>query len=154
MANLLIVSHSATGGAAAMADAVEAGANHPDIEGVEVRARHATAAGPADIPWANAIIIGTPENFGSVSGLVKDFLERIYYPCLDSARGLPYAVFVRSGNDGTGAHEAIVRICTGLGWREACPAVIAQGERLTDAHLESCYELGATMAARLAAGLG
>jgi multimeric flavodoxin WrbA len=136
-----------------MADLVLAGARHPEIEGVEVRPRRAPDAGPDDVRWAEAVIIGTPENFGSVSGRVKDFLERIYHPCLEETRGLPYALFVRAGNDGRGAVSAVQRIVTGLAWREARPPVIARGDTLTEADLDACWELGATMAASLSVGL-
>ena len=153
MRHLLVVYHSRSGGTAAMASSVLSGATHPDIDGVTVRDRRAPDAGPDDVRWAEAVIIGTPENFGSVSGLVKDFLERIYHPCLSETRGMPYGLFVRAGNDGLGAVSAVQRILTGLAWREARPPVIARGDALTEADLDACFELGATMAAPLAVGL-
>jgi multimeric flavodoxin WrbA len=153
MRHLLVVYHSRSGGTEAMARSVLDGAAHPEIEGVEVRSCRAPDAGPDDVRWAEAVIIGTPENFGSVSGLVKDFLERIYHPCLEQTRGMPYALFVRAGNDGRGAVSAVQRILTGLAWREARPAVVARGDDLTEADLDACWELGATMAASLSVGL-
>jgi multimeric flavodoxin WrbA len=153
MRHLLVVHHSRSGGTEAMARSVLSGASHPDIVGVDVRSRLAPDAGHDDVQWAEAVIIGTPENFGSVSGLVKDFLERIYHPCLEQTRGMPYGMFVRAGNDGRGAVSAVQRILTGLAWREARPPVIARGDELTDTDLDACWELGATMAASLSVGL-
>ncbi len=136
-----------------MRDAVLRGAAHPDIDGVTVRSLAPLDAGVDDVVWADAIVLGTPENFGTVSGLMKDFLERIYHPCLDRTRGRPYALFVRAGNDGTGTVEAIERIVTGLAWRSVAAPVLGVGDELDPAVLEACAELGATVAAGLAAEL-
>jgi multimeric flavodoxin WrbA len=135
-----------------MTDAVVAGATDEAIDDVEVRVRRAPDAGVEDVRWANAVIIGTPENFGSVSGLMKDFLERIYYPLLDQTAGMPYAMFVKASTDGQGAVTSVERILTGLRWKEVQPAFVVVGDA-TDADLEHCHELGMTIAAGLEAGI-
>jgi multimeric flavodoxin WrbA len=93
-----------------MARAVIAGARHAEIVGVEVRVRDALEADADDVLWADAMIFGTPENFGYMSGAMKYFLDRIYYDCLDRVAGRPYALFIRAGNDGRGAIGSIERI--------------------------------------------
>ena len=98
-----MVSHSKTGGTKAMTEAVVAGANHPDIEGVEVVQVTALEATPDDVMAADGYLLGTPENFGYMSGALKHFFDTVYYDCLDHTRGRPYGLFVRAGNDGTGA---------------------------------------------------
>ncbi|MGD9601601.1 MAG: flavodoxin family protein [Gammaproteobacteria bacterium] len=149
---LLIVYHSASGGTRAMLDAVVAGATDPVITDLEVRVQTAFETGADDVRRAHGLLLGTPENFGYMSGALKDFFDRIYYPCLDHTQGLPYGVFIRAGNDGRGALGAIERITTGLRWRAVLPAVIARGE-LTPAHCAECTELGQTFAAALEAGV-
>jgi multimeric flavodoxin WrbA len=149
---LLIVYQSRSGGAQAMADAVIAGACSDEIEDVDVVVRRAPDADVDDVLAAEALILGTPENFGAMSGLFKDFLERIYHPCLERTRGRPYALFVKAGHDGQGTVLGVQRILTGLAWRAVAEPVVAVGE-LTDEHLAACTELGATVAGGLSIGL-
>lgn len=119
---------------------------------VELRCLRALDAGLDDLLWAQALLIGTPENFGYMSGAVKDFLDRTYYPAQGKVTGLPYAVFVNAENDGTGAVKAIERIALGYGWSKVAEAIIVKGE-LDDNTRASCTELGQTLAAGLACGI-
>jgi multimeric flavodoxin WrbA len=150
--HLLIVFHSQTGHTEAMAQAVIGGASDEDIEYVELRIRSALKADADDVKWADAIILGTPENFGYMSGAMKYFFDRIYYECIDETQGLPYALFIRAGNDGTGAFKSMERIITGLKWRSIHEPVIVRGE-FDDACLDQCREFGMLIAAGLEAGV-
>jgi multimeric flavodoxin WrbA len=150
--HLLIVYHSQSGTTSKMADAVVKGAKHHDIGGVEVRVRDALAALPEDVIWANGLILGTPENFGYMSGAIKYFLDRIYYPCENKVGGMPYALFIRAGNDGSGAISSITRILTGLSVRQVQDPVLIAGE-FDETRLSECEELGMTMAAGLESGV-
>ncbi len=150
--HLLIVYHSQSGGTGALAEAVIDGARDDAISGVELRVRPALEADADDVRWAEAVILGTPENFGYMSGAMKYFFDRIYYPCLDHTQGLPYAVFVKAGNDGQGALGAMRRIITGLAWRAVAEPLVVVGE-VGPPHLDSARELGMTLAAGLEAGL-
>ena len=135
-----------------MADAVIRGATREDIEGVEVRTRTALEADADDLLWADAFILGTPENFGYMSGALKYFLDRVYYPCEGKIAGRPWALFVRAGNDGTGAISSVRRILTGLAVREVQAPVLIKGE-FDETRLADCEELGLTIAAGLEAGV-
>ena len=135
-----------------MADAVVAGATDDEIDGVEVRVRRAFDATADDVRWCHGILLGTPENFGYMSGALKDFFERIYYALLEETRGLPYALFVKGGHDGEGAIRSVEKIATGLQWKVALAPVLAIGD-LDDAVTERCRELGITFAAGLEAGV-
>jgi multimeric flavodoxin WrbA len=135
-----------------MTDAVVAGATSDEIDGVDVRVLRAPEAQADDVRWSDAVIIGTPENFGYMSGLVKDFLERVYYIVLDETPGLPYTLFVKASTDGSGAVRSVERIVSGLRWKPALPPLVVTGE-LSDVDLEQCRELGMTIAAGLEAGV-
>ena len=121
-------------------------------EAIDVRTRPALEAGVDDLLWAHALLIGTPEHFGYMSGAVKDFMDRTFYPVEGKVEGLPYAVFVSAGNDGLGAVTAIERIAVGYKWKKVAEPVIVRGE-ITDADLQRCAELGQTIAAGLALGI-
>ena len=151
MKHLLIVFHSQSGNTEKMAKAIVRGANAEEIDAVEVRMLQAFEAGVEDLLWADALILGTPENFGYMSGGMKDFLDRTFYPCEGKLEGMPYSIFVSAGNDGTGAVAAIERIANGYAFRKIQEPVIARGE-LTAEHLQSCEALGMTIAAGLEIG--
>lgn len=151
--HLLIVYHSQSGTTEAMAQAVIRGASDPAIKGVRLRVRAALDAGPEDILQAHGVILGTPENFGYMSGGLKTFLDRSYHACLERTQGLPWALFVRAGNDGTGAVNSVERIVAGLRWKPiAAPLVVAGPAEARD-YTAACERLGMTMAAGLEAGI-
>ena len=152
MKHLLIVYHTQTGHTEAMARSVARGARHPDVTGVDIHLRRAVDAGLADLLWADAAAFGTPENFGQLSGGMKDFFDRTYYPAQGKIEGLAYAVFISAGNDGRGALEALRRIARGYPLREVREPIIARGG-LEAALLDRCEELGLALAAGLEAGI-
>ncbi len=152
MKRLLLVWHSRSGHTQQMAEAALRGARDPAIAGVECVVRDALDATPDDVRAAHGILLGTPENFGYMSGALKMFFERIYHPCLEHTQGLPYGVFIRAGNDGRGALASIERIVTGLRWRRVAAPVILAGD-FDAARLAECEELGQTLAAGLEAGV-
>ncbi len=152
MRNLLIVSHSPSANAQALTDAVSRGASHTDIDDVELRVLPPLQANEEDVFWANCLILGTTENFGYMSGAMKDFFDRVYYPCLEETQGLPYALFIKAGLDGEGAKTSIERIITGLKWKQIQPSLICKGE-FRQEFLAQGEELGMTVAAGLEAGI-
>lgn len=149
MKTLLIVYHTAGVKNAQMAQAVARGAQTED--GVRVVLKRCAEAGPEDVLNADGLILGTPENFGYMSGMMKDFLERIFYPCEGRIEGRPYALFVGAGQDGSGAQASVERIVTGLRLRKAQEAIICVQD-LTPEIVARCETLGATFAAGLALG--
>lgn len=150
--HLLVVAHNPSPNTRKLVDATLRGANHEDINGVEVRSVAPLQAGPDDVLWADAIILGTTENFGYMSGALKDFFDRIYYPCLEKTGALPFAAYIRAGLDGTGTRIAIGKITTGLNWKEVQEAMILHGEYQPGFETQ-CEELGMLMAASLEAGI-
>lgn len=150
MKRLLIVYHTQSGHTERLAEAALAGARQ--IGEVDTEIRRAFATNIEHLLAADGLLFGTPENFGTMSGALKDLFDRTYYPAEGLMVGRPYAVFVAAGNDGRGAHAQIDRIATGYGWKKVHDGHIARGE-LTDADLRACEELGMTLAAGLDCGI-
>lgn len=157
MKQLLIVWHSQFGGTAQMAAAARDGAL--GVGDMAVVFRRAQDAGIADLLRCDGLLVATSENFGSLAGMTKDFFERVFYPCEHRVEGKPYTVIVCAGSDGTGAMVQTDRIATGLRLRKVLPGIVyksgltAQPQAIPPDVLAQCTELGATLAAGLAAGI-
>ncbi|MEX2292321.1 MAG: hypothetical protein WD691_00930 [Acidimicrobiales bacterium] len=152
--DLLVVWHPVPASISALREAVLTGFDDAATARAVV-SRSAPNAGPDEVEGAAATVLITTENFGMVSGLMKDFLERIYpwFQDVPNRRpGMPYLLIAKGGNDGTGAVRDVTRILTGLRWKEALPPLVVSGA-LTDAHLAAARERAATLAAGIDAGV-
>ncbi len=149
---LLVVAHAPSPNTQCLLDAVLDGARSPGIENVDVRGVSPFQAGPEDVIIADAVILGTTENLGYMSGALKDFFDRIFYPCLEKTQGLPYALYVRARHDGTGTRRGVETIVTGLRWRAVQEPLICRGE-WHEAFADRCRDLGAGIAAGLDVGV-
>ncbi len=119
-----------------------------DLEAIEVVAKSPPQADAADVEGCDGIIIGSTENFALMAGLIKDFFERIYYPCLESKQGLPIALYIRAGEDGRGTRAGIEKIVTGLRWKFIAEPIILRGNYNSE-FTTQVAELAMTMAAGL-----
>ena len=162
MKTLLIVFHSRTGGTEQMARAAATGAATESA--IRTRLLRAPDAGPDDLLAAEGYVFATPENLAAMSGLMKDFFDRSYYPALDRLNGRPYATLICAGSDGTNAARQIARIATG--WRlraiadplivctqAQTPEAILAPKKIAPDERRRCAELGAAFAAGLAMGV-
>ncbi|MES1945423.1 multimeric flavodoxin WrbA [Salinisphaera sp. PC39] len=145
---LLVVAHAPSPNTRRLAEAVLSGAAHPDIEHVETVWKPPLEAGPDDVLAADAVVLGTTENLGYMSGALKDFFDRTYYSVLEETQGLPYALYIRAGHDGTGTRRGVETIVTGLRWKAVQDPLICRGE-FQEAFVSQCEELGMYMAAGL-----
>ena len=150
---LLIVGHVPSKNTRRLRDAAVAAARAAtEGDNVRVVALNPFETRPAHVLAADAVILGTTENLGYMSGALKDFFDRCYYPCLEHTQGLPYCLYIRAGNDGTGARRGVETIVAGLRWRAVQAPVICRGEWDED-FVDRVAEIGAAMAAGLEAGI-
>lgn len=162
MKRLLIVFHSKTGGTYQMAQAAANGAAAEP--GVEVNLIHAGEAGARELLESDGYIFATPENLAMMSGMMKDFFDRTYYPVLDRIVGRPYATLICAGSDGENAARQIQRIAAG--WRlkaiaesiivctyAQTPEAILAPKQIGEHDLSRCEEIGAALAAGLTLGI-
>lgn len=150
MKSLLIVYHSQSGASAQLARAAWRGARQESA--LEVLAMRAWDAGTRDLARATGVLLVLAENSGGMSGGMKDFLDRSFYPAIARGLVMPYALLVSAGNDGRGAVRQAQRILSGYPFTPAAEPVILRGE-VTENHLLASEELGLAFAAGLAMGI-
>jgi len=162
VSRLLVVHHSPTRSMTALTDAVVAGAHDPEITGVDVVVRAALEATAADVLAADGYLLGTPANFGYMSGALKHFFDTTFLQvggslsdtgAPDAARGRssgkPFGLHVHGRYDTTGAVRSVLSIVGALGWTQGYDVLEVLGD-LTAADTEAAYELGSTIAAVVA----
>lgn len=159
MARLLIVHHSPTATVRALTDAVVAGAHDDAVEGVDVVVREALEAGADDVLAADGFLLGTPANFGYMSGALKHFFDTVF---LQAGGALsddgsattggggrrPYGLWVHGRYDVTGAVRSVESIVQALSWTRSAPVLEVVGD-VGEAERAAAYELGGTLAALL-----
>ncbi len=148
---LLIVAHAPSPNTEKLAQAAYDGANHPDID-INVILKAPQDTQPEDVLAADALLLGTTENLAYMAGLTKDFFDRCYYQVLEKKQGMPFALYIRAGHDGTGTKLAMQTITTGLRWSWSQEALILQGDWQQE-FIEQVKELAMTLAAGLEAGI-
>jgi hypothetical protein len=149
---LLIVAHAPSDNTRSLLRAVVGGATVASENRIEVVAQGPFETTPEHVLHADALILGTTENLGYMSGALKDFFDRIYYPCLEEKQGLPYCLFIRAGQDGTGTRRGVETITTGLRWRAIQAPLICRGEWQPE-FIGQCEALGSAVAAGLDLGV-
>jgi multimeric flavodoxin WrbA len=159
MARLLVVHHSPTRSMGALTEAVLAGTRDDDLAGtgLEVVTRPALEASAGDVLAADALVLGTPANFGYMSGALKHFFDTTFLDvggaladdgsaAAGAGGRLPFGVYVHGRYDVTGAVRAVLAITGALPWRQSAAVVEVLGEVDEEARA-AAYELGGTLAA-------
>lgn len=148
MPTLLIVHHTPSPTCQALLEATADGAGTDAIGDVEVEVRAALTCPEVDALRADGYVLGTTANLGYMSGALKHFFDRIYYPCLDETQRRPFGAYVHGNSDTTGAVKAIETVTTGLEWRRVAELLEVIGEPERE-DLDAAWELGATLAAAI-----
>jgi multimeric flavodoxin WrbA len=151
--SLLIIAHTPSPNTIKMAEAMLAGANDITVENVTVKLMSPFDCDSDAVLRSDALILFTTENFGYMSGALKDFFERVYYPCLSDAKhndAKPFALVIKAGLDGTGTEISVSKITAGLKWRQVQPTIICKGD-FEPGFVEQCRDIGLTIAASLEA---
>ncbi len=149
---LLIVFHAPSENTLRMRQAMEAAIKAQTLEQTCVKCLGPLDTQAEDVLNADAVILGTTENLGYMSGALKDFFDRTYYPCIERKQGMPVAAVIRAGQDGTGTRRALESILTGLKWRWVQAPLICKGP-WQEGFIEQCEELASAMAVGLDCGM-
>jgi len=142
MKKILIVYHTQSGNTELMAKAVAEGAK---AGGSTVALKKAVDANVDDILNCDLIAIGTPNYFGYMSGMVKDFFDRVWGTIRDKVGDKPYVTFGSKGGGGGQALDSVEKICDGLKMIRAYQGVLAT-RKPTDDVLVECRDLGKKIA--------
>ncbi|MGR3713374.1 MAG: NAD(P)H-dependent oxidoreductase [Shimia sp.] len=124
----------------------------------------AAKADPADLLAAGGYIFCAPENLAALSGTMKEFFDRCYYPMLGQLNGRPYAQMICAGSDGENAARQLARIAKGWRLKEVQPPVIVNTDAQTPEailadkvicpnDLARCGDVGAALGAGLVMGV-
>ncbi len=147
---LLLLYHSQKGHSLKLAEACKKGAELE--EGVEVRFKKAFDTVLEDVLWADGLVIVTPEYFGNMSGAVKDFFDRTYYPARGKDVNKPYIILISCETDGTGAERNIEGLAGSYTLKKALDTLIIKEDKL-DESIPMVIEQGQTFAAGLEMGI-
>lgn len=142
MKKVLIVYHSQSGNTEAMARAVSEGAT---AAGAQVAVKRAPQADAEDILACDIVAIGTPNYFGYMAGLVKDWFDRVWATTRDKVADKPYVTFGSKGGGGAQGLDSVEKICNSLKMVRACEGVIVTRQP-TEEDLVACRELGKKLA--------
>lgn len=152
MKKLLLVTHTPSENTQLLVDSMLNAIARQNLSDLKVSQVSALRAKSEDVLQAQAIILFTPENLGYMSGALKDFFDRCYYPCLEPCQGLPVALIVRAGHDGTGTVNAVKSITNGLKWRWVQEPLICKGQ-WDASFVGDCESLAVTVAVSLDCGI-
>lgn len=156
--HFLIVWHSRTGGAEALAETAS------EAAGGAGRLIAAADTQPDDLMAAAGYVFVCPENLATMSGMMKEMFDRCYYPVLGRIQGRAYATIIAAGSDGSGAEAQIDRIAKGWRLRRVAdpmivnfaaqtPEEILATKTLPKGARQSATELGEAFAVGLALGV-
>lgn len=120
MKHLLIVAHAPSPNTLKLRDAAARGAGHEDIENVSVIVKAPLDAGPDDVMACDAILLGTTENLGYMSGALKDFSTVAITRYWKKNRDYPApstSAPARTAPAPVEPWKALLRGCAGTGYR-------------------------------------
>lgn len=142
MIEVLVIYYSRTGRTEILAKAVAEGAE--SVEGSRVKIVRVENVTLENFISCDAVAFGSPNYFGYMSGLMKDFFDRAW-SIRDKVAGKPAAAFTSGGGPSNSALLSLERIIEAFRMIKACDGVISSGTP-TEKDLEACRKLGENLA--------
>ena len=139
---VLIVYHTIGGNTEAAAKAVAEGVEA--VAGVAAIVKKAEEADTNDLLSCDAFCVGSPDYFGYMAGMVKDFFDRTFYPTQGQVDDKPCGMFVTHGGGGKAA-ESVEKICKSFRFKAVGDTVLVRGNPDATA-AEALKALGSSLA--------
>lgn len=148
---VLFISHAPSENTAALANRCEA-VMREMTDDLKIIRKSSVDVTAGDVLSCDGLILSTTENIGYMAGLTKDVFDRCYNDWLGHTDGLPVAIYIRAGLDGTATKKALSQIAAGLNWRLVRPPLVLKGT-YTDQFEDDISEFGGAFAVGIEAGL-
>lgn len=148
---VLFISHAPSENTAVLANRCEA-AMREMTDDLKIIRKSSVDVTAGDVLSCDGLILSTTENIGYMAGLTKDVFDRCYNDWLGRTDGLPVAIYIRAGLDGTATKKALSQIAAGLNWRLVRPPLVLKGS-YTDQFEDDISEFGGAFAVGVEAGL-
>ena len=95
------------------------------VDGVDPLVKRAHEATPADLLGADGVCFGSPDYFGYMAGMLKDFFDRVFYPTRGEIDGKPCGLFVTHGGGGKAA-DSLESMCQMLNLSQVGKTVLVK----------------------------
>ena len=144
MSRILIVYHTLSGNTEEAAQYIAEGAREDGDVRVDVKL--AQDADSEDLLSCDGFAFGTPDYFGYMAGMVKDFFDRTYYATRDQVDDTPCVAFITHGGGGT-AKDSVLRMCKSFGFDLLAEPVMVR-DRPDEDEKEALRNAGRMLSAR------
>ena len=142
LVKVLVLYYSRTGSTQALAEAVKEGVN--SIEGAEASLKRVDFATTEDLVTCDAVAFGSPNYFGYIAGLMKDFFDKALI-VREKVSGKPAAAFSSGGSSSTPALLILDNMISAFRLEKVVKGVASVGVP-TDKDLDACRKLGEALA--------
>jgi NAD(P)H dehydrogenase (quinone) len=142
MSKALIVYHSFTGKTKSLAEAAADGARSA---GAEVTVLEASAASVEAVAATDALVVATPQTFGSLAGETKKFFERLWLGKDSLGGGIGFASIICHAQEPAATRELFTGLPGYFGFATLQEPLVVSAEEI-DAGQEQARSLGIAVA--------
>lgn len=142
MVEVLVLYYSRGGRTAALAQAVAEGVER--VDGASAKVKRVDYATVDDFISCDAVAFGSPNYFGYMAGLMKDFFDRAL-SIRERVTGKPAAAFTSGGGSSNSALLSLERMIASFKLQKIGEGVLAHGTP-SEHDLASCKKIGETLA--------
>jgi len=141
---VLVLYYSRSGRTEALANAVAKGVE--SVEGASVKVKRVDYATVDDFVSCDAVAFGSPNYFGYMAGLMKDFFDKAW-SIREKVAGKPSVAFTSGGGASNSALLSLEKMFSSFKLDKVVDGVVCQGAP-SEESLGACRKLGEALAKR------